>query len=288
MVIVRSLGALVAAALLAGCGTVRSSEPAQSEAIAAEVGKDTVTVGEVEALLNEARPIFRKRGRVFPAEDDPYYADLRDEAVRYLVERRLREQMAEELGIDVSEARRGDNLDVDTYREISDRRKDDETVREALARYRELLEGSFGRVEYAPGFEPAVHRRSIPPELRKLAKPKAKCDLEDGMYPFFVARAHGCLSPGDSNLKYIAPPCPEVPASEIDLGLTDGEVNSGYADYVMSGTAAHDFFEPLTTNKEELASEENPEGPECQSFPGESMVSVGDVGFRSIPAPRRN
>jgi hypothetical protein len=58
------------------------------------------------------------------------------------------------------------------------------------------------------------------------------------------------------------------------------------ADYATSGTAGHDFFEPLTTNREDRTSEEDPEGPVCQPFPGYSMISVGDVGFRSVPAPK--
>jgi hypothetical protein len=250
--------------------------------IAAKVGGEFVTVEQVERLLAEAQPIFRKRGRVFPAKSDPYYADLRDEAVRYLVERSLREQMAEELGIDVDEALRKDRLDVDTFRAVAKSKKGDETVREALARYRRLLEDEFAQVDYEAGYRPAQHRRSIAPELRKLPKSRAKCDLKAGMYPYFVARAHGCLGAGDFGVTYVFPPCPEIPARlTIDPGLTE----SGYADYVMSGTAEHDFFEQLTTNREDLASEENPEGPECQDFPGESEVSVGDVGFRSVPAP---
>jgi SurA N-terminal domain len=274
---------VVVALIVAACGA-RTAPETSNEPVAAEVGADVVTVQEVEALLAEAQRIFRKRGRVFPAESDPYYADLRDEAVRYLVERSLREQLAEELGINVADSQRRDSLELDTYLAIAKRRDDGETVREALARYRRVLEDDFATVKYAPGYTPAVHRRAIPPELRRLPKPKAKCDLKTGMYPYLVARAHGCLGAGDVDLTYIAPPCPEIPAGLSDPGFTEAELDSGYADYTMSGTAQHDFFEPLTTNAEDLASEENPEGPECQGFPS-SLVSVGDVGFRSMPAP---
>jgi hypothetical protein len=281
-VAVLAILALVASA----CGARSTAPETSDEPIAARVGDEIVTTGEVEALLAEARPVFRKRGRFFPAKSDPYYADLRDEAVRHLVELSLREQLGERLGIDVDESRRKDSLDVDTYLAIAKRREDGETVREALAGYRLELEDDFDEVTYAPGYRPAVHRRSIPPELRRPPRPKSKCDLKAGMYPYLVARAHGCLGAGDIDLRYLFPPCPEIPARlTIDPGLTNAEVESGYAEYAMSGTAEHDFFEPLTTNAEDLASEENPEGPECQGFPGESVVSVGDVGFRSVPAP---
>jgi hypothetical protein len=269
----------------AACGvrsdTATNGEP--SEPIAAKVGTDVITVGEVERLLAEARPIFRKRGRLFPSKNDPYYADLRDEAVRFLVERALREQFAESIGLDLDESRGNDSLNVDTYRAISESKKEDETVREALTRNRKILEERFAKVTYAPGFEPANHRRSLPPELRRLLKPKASCDLKSGMYPYLEARVHGCLGPNDVDVKYFAPPCPEIPAGTIDPGLTAEEVDGGYADYATSGTAGHDFFEPLTTDREDLVSEEDPEGPVCQNFPGDPMVSVGDVGFRSAP-----
>jgi hypothetical protein len=156
-------------------------------------------------------------------------------------------------------------------------------VREALTRKRKILDERFMEVTYAPSFEPAEQRRSVPPELRRLPKPKTSCDLKAGMYPYLEARAHGCLDPGDDDVKYFAPPCPEIPARTIDPGFTADELDSGYGEYVTSGTAGRDFFEPLTTNLEDLASEEDPEGPVCQPFPGYSMVSVGDVGFRSVP-----
>src|SRR6266540_4050926 len=212
-------------------------DPERSGPVVARVGEDVVTAREIGALLDEARRSFRARGRLFPAEGDPYYADLRDE-----------------------------------------------TVREALARWRQALEGQFEQVTYASRSRPAEHRRSIPRELRKLPKPRASCDLKDGMYPYLVARAHGCLDPSDEDVRYMIPPCPEIPARSWG-GFTAAEAHSGYSDYVTSGTAGHDFFEPLTTNREDLASVADPEGPECQDFPGDSEISVGDIGFRSMPAP---
>jgi hypothetical protein len=146
------------------------------------------------------------------------------------------------------------------------------------------LEDRFDRVTYAPHYLPAERRRSIPPELRRLPEPKASCDLKDGMYPVLVARAHGCLGPEFDELTYSAPQCPEIPV-EPDSGFTAEDLDTGYADYVMSGTAGHDFFEPLTTNREDLASEADPEGPECQDFPGGGLISVGDIDFHLTPGP---
>lgn len=286
--------AVAAAALIlaaAGCGAQPESadEPPDTrpsgEPIAAKVGTEFVTVRQVEALLDDARRSFHARARKLPPESDPYYADLRDEAVRHLVERRLREQIAEQLGVDVSEANRNDLLDFETYRAISQSTQPDETMREALARWRVELEEQFARVTYVSRYRPAEHRRAIPLELRRLPRPKGRCDLKDGMYWYFVARAHGCLGPEENDVSYTVPPCPEIPASGTDAGFTAAEADSGYADYVESGTSGHDFFEPLTTNREDLASESDPEGPECQDFQGDFKVSVGDVGFRSIPAP---
>jgi hypothetical protein len=279
-----ALLAVTCTACGAGSGTGVSGK--HTEPIAAKVGTDVITAAEVDNLLGEARTVFRERGRLFPAKNDPYYADLRDEAIRYLVESTIREQFAESIGLDVSEPRRNDSLNADTYRAIAQTRQDDETVREALARNRRILEERFAKVTYAPGFEPAEHRRSVPPELRSLPKPKASCDLKAGTYPYLEARAHGCLDPRDDDVKYFAPQCPEIPARESDpgfTGFTAEELDSGYGEYVTSGTAGRDFFEPLTTNLEDLASAKEPEGPVCQPFPGYSLVSVGDVGFRSIP-----
>jgi hypothetical protein len=251
---------------------------------AARVGDEVIAVRQVEALLVEARQSFRARKRVFPAQSDPYYADLRDEAVRYLVERTLREQLAEQLGVEFS-----GELDFDTYQAISASRKSGETVREALSRWRKVLEKRFDEVTYVSPYRPAEHRRSIPPELRTLPKPKASCDLKKGFYPYLVARAHGCLGSGDEDVSYDIPPCPEIPAGAVDDGFTDAEVSSGYADYVMD-SAGQDFFEPLTTNREDLASVASGDGPECQPFVGEEEVSIGiRLGGRppfSIPGPR--
>jgi hypothetical protein len=272
--------ALVVSACGAGSELAGNS---QVEPSAARVGPDVVSAREVEELLQQARRSFRARGRVFPSESDPYFAVLRDEAVRYLVEHRLREQVAEQLGIDVSVATRKDALHLETYRAIVRSRRPGETVREALARWRKVLEERFARVTYDPRYRPAEQRRSIPPELRNLPEPAPSCDLKTGMYRYLVARAHGCLSPDDEDVSYTAPPCPEIPATEDDEFMP-AEADGGYLDYLESGTADHDFFEPLTTNREDLASEANPEGPMCQDFVGEVLVSVGDVGFRSGPA----
>src|SRR5437870_11340789 len=154
--------AVALALVVAGCGVQKHSTPAAAEV--ALVGSDAVTGTQVAGLLDELRRSFKARGRVFPATTDPYYADLQDEAVRYLVERRLREQVAARLGIEISEGdvehslrpldasdrtfmrenglatdeqrrdARDHLVDFETYRAIARSRKSGETVHEALAR----------------------------------------------------------------------------------------------------------------------------------------------------------
>src|SRR6059058_1066167 len=93
--------AVALALVAAGCGVQKHSTPAAANV--ALVGSDAVTGSQVSGLLDELRRSFKARGRVFPAATDPYYADLGDEAVRYLVERRLREQVAARVGVEISE-----------------------------------------------------------------------------------------------------------------------------------------------------------------------------------------
>lgn len=281
--------ALCASALLAaGCGAHEGDDTDAPAAPAgptvAQVGDDVVTAAEVEKLLDEGKRSFRARGRAFPPPGDPYYADLRDDAVRYLVESRLREQVAARLGVEA----KGRAVDFETYRAVVRTRRPGETVREAFARWRGVLEERFERVVYAPGFRPAARRRSrVPPELRDLPVPRASCDLPDGMYRYLVARAHGCLD-ADYEQALTAedlPPCPEIPVG-WDGGFTDAEVASGYADYVAGSGREIGFFEPLTTNVDDLALRARSEGPECAAFPIENLVSVGDAGIGSRPALR--
>src|SRR2546423_2399251 len=87
-----------------GCGGQVGAPAAGAEGPVAQVGARTIAVGDLEEVLREGRLSFEATGRPFPGTGSPYYLDLRDEGVRYLVERAARAQAAANLGVRVSDA----------------------------------------------------------------------------------------------------------------------------------------------------------------------------------------
>lgn len=99
----RSLRLLVAPIVLAspfaaGCGHDSPAVPASAIVV---VGDRTIARVEFDALMAQSKDSYRRSGRTFPAPGTPAYAELRDSAVRLLVERAELEQKAPGLGVTV-------------------------------------------------------------------------------------------------------------------------------------------------------------------------------------------
>jgi parvulin-like peptidyl-prolyl isomerase len=92
----------VAAALLVACGSDDgpSSVPTNSVAV---VGETTISKSEFDALIDYAKRSYKTQNRQFPKVGTPEYVQLRDQAMRFLVQRTQFEVKADELGIDVSD-----------------------------------------------------------------------------------------------------------------------------------------------------------------------------------------
>lgn len=256
---------VVALALLSSaCGAERESSdsPLPGGPVVAKVGDANVTVDQVEALLEETRKSFRIRGRPFPAAGTPYYLDLRDQAVRYLVERAAHEQEAARLGVrvepaeidrevsavdqkDLREAMKRDGLTLDRVRaDIRDRLLDrgvfkalvgraseEDNLGEEKSHWKRRLESALDDVRWASGWKPAERLRSpVPPELQNLPKPDGRCDVKKGTFTFREAWARGCIQEWGIPVPGIdGTPCREVPIDDFVVGGFSGpETEIGY------------------------------------------------------------
>jgi parvulin-like peptidyl-prolyl isomerase len=93
----------VAAALLAvACGTSSSTEKVPPDSVAI-VGDKTITKSEYDELVNYAKRNYSAQKRTFPKVGTQEYAQIRDQAVRFLVQRAQFEVKADDLNIDVSD-----------------------------------------------------------------------------------------------------------------------------------------------------------------------------------------
>ena len=100
---------LTATAVLAvaGCG---GSDGVPKDAVAV-VGDETVTKGELDRLLAQARATAKESKRPFPKDGTPLYRRIRDQLVQYLVRRAQLVAAADEQDIEISD------------KEIEERRK---------------------------------------------------------------------------------------------------------------------------------------------------------------------
>lgn len=94
---------VVALAVLAvGCGTSSSSGNVPSNSVAV-VDDRTITKSEFDDLVKYAKRSYDAQKRPFPKVGTREYAQVRDQAVRFLVQRAQFEVKADELGVDVSD-----------------------------------------------------------------------------------------------------------------------------------------------------------------------------------------
>jgi parvulin-like peptidyl-prolyl isomerase len=95
------------AAVLAGCGGGGGQVPSNS---IAQVGDQTITQAQFDALLEQAKKSYATQKRPFPKAGTPEYATLKNQAVQYLVQRVEFQQEAAKLGVTVSDNEINDRL----------------------------------------------------------------------------------------------------------------------------------------------------------------------------------
>lgn len=265
---------------LAGCGARSDSggkapgppDPANGEV--ATIGSETISSADVDALLHETTRSFRALGRPFPEVGTPYYLDLRDQAVRYLVEQSIREQEAERLGAKVEpsdlereleqvdekafreQARRsgltmdrvstdvhGKLLQLALFRAVVSQKQSGETSVEAMQRWERRVDEQIAATAYAPEWRPAQRLRSpIPPELQDLPKAKGPCDLKNGTFTIREVVAHGCAQKFGIPMLMRGlndPPCREIPIADfVVAGLSEDPAYSAYESTLMNSAAS--------------------------------------------------
>jgi parvulin-like peptidyl-prolyl isomerase len=86
----------------AACGSDGGSEAVPSNSVAV-VGDQSISKSEFDELIEYAKRSYGAQKRPFPEVGTPEYVQLRDQAMRFLVQRTQFEVKAEELDIDVSD-----------------------------------------------------------------------------------------------------------------------------------------------------------------------------------------
>ena len=97
-----ALFALAVALLVGACGTSSSSGDVPPDSVAV-VGDKTITKAQFNDLVNYAKRSYDAQKRPFPKVGTQEYAQIRDQAVRFLVQRAQFEVKADDLGVDVSD-----------------------------------------------------------------------------------------------------------------------------------------------------------------------------------------
>jgi foldase protein PrsA len=93
---------LALAVIAVGCGTSSSSGDVPSNSVAV-VDDRTITKSEFDDLVKYAKRSYDVQKRPFPKVGTQEYAQIRDQAVKFLVQRAQFEVKADELGVDVSD-----------------------------------------------------------------------------------------------------------------------------------------------------------------------------------------
>lgn len=97
---------IVLAAVLAGCGSSssKSSGPVTAPAgSVAQVGKQTISAGDLKGMLASAEQYYKSQKKTFPKQGTAAYAKVRNQAIEYLVQGAIFEQEAQRLGIGVTD-----------------------------------------------------------------------------------------------------------------------------------------------------------------------------------------
>ena len=94
--------ALVVAVFAAACGGDGGSGAVPSNSVAV-VGDQSISKSEFDDLITYAKKSYDAQKREFPKVGTPEYVQLRDQAMRFLIQRTQFEVKADELGIDISD-----------------------------------------------------------------------------------------------------------------------------------------------------------------------------------------
>ena len=97
-----ALFAVALAVVAVGCGTSSDSGDVPSNSVAV-VEDHTITKSEFDDLVKYAKRSYDAQKRPFPKVGTQEYAQIRDQAVKFLVQRAQFEVKADELGVDVSD-----------------------------------------------------------------------------------------------------------------------------------------------------------------------------------------
>lgn len=96
----RALPFLALVALLAACGSHRTSPPPGA---VAQVGDRTITSAQLAALLTSAKAYYASQKRPFPAAGSAAYRKLRRQTINSLVQAAVFEEEAKKLGVGVDD-----------------------------------------------------------------------------------------------------------------------------------------------------------------------------------------
>jgi hypothetical protein len=294
-------------------GSQAAGPPDPTNGDVATVGSAKISSADVDALLQEAAVSFRALGRPWPEVGNPYYLDLRDQAVRYLVEQSTWDQEAARLGaqVDPSDLERElEKVDREWFREQSKRsaltmdrvsadfhgrllrlalfravvaqKESGETNVQAMKRWEQRVDEQIAAAVYVPAWRPAKRLRSpIPPELQHLPKAKGgACDLKEGTFTIREVAAHGCVArigiavPGVDGT-----PCTEIPVPVLIIGsLSQDPAYSAYEITLMNHAPSCVPY-PSTTYTVHTG-----KGPCFPAEPDDPCIDEGDVRRTTITA----
>lgn len=92
---------LLAAFVAAGCGSENQSVGANDVAV---IDGTPITKEQFDQLLDRARENYKNTGQKFPEPGTPQYTGIRQEAMRFLIQREQFEQKAKDLGLTISDS----------------------------------------------------------------------------------------------------------------------------------------------------------------------------------------
>jgi foldase protein PrsA len=138
----------------AGCGTSSDSGDVPANSVAV-VGDRTITKSEFDELVTYAKRSYDAQKRPFPKVGTPEYAQIRDQAVRFLVQRAQFEVKAEDLDVDVSD----DAVDKRVADYIKERHKGDKKKFQAELRQQGLSEDQARDIIRANLIQEAIYNK---------------------------------------------------------------------------------------------------------------------------------
>jgi parvulin-like peptidyl-prolyl isomerase len=142
------------AVLAAGCGTSSDSGDVPSNSVAV-VGDRTISKSEYDELVKYAKRSYDAQKRPFPKVGTPEYAQIRDQAVRFLVQRAQFEVKAEDLDVDVSD----DAVDKRVADYIKERHKGDKKKFQAELKQQGLSEDQAREIIRANLVQEAIYNK---------------------------------------------------------------------------------------------------------------------------------